>query len=543
MCRCRRVRRSPGPTDRRHAVAFEACPLPLLPLAFVAKLVAKDDTAAELGDLLTAALELANEEAGTVVWFALRTDPTTFWIVDAFPSEDARQAHLGGASPPRSWPTPTACWPARRRSCPPTSSPPRCRDLTAPPRRRLAPLEQSVLARHGAALRRRSPCGASSAPTPTPLLLPLPAPPGGGAQSARLRPPAPRAPLARARHRFRAVADRLPTRAPSHKPVHGAAWPAGRRERHVAARGSRAGGSMRFGASFFMQNYADWGRYAARGLRAAGPERRLGGLRRRRAPRQPGRAAGLRFDLDGRAPLHAVHDGAELAAVPHASWPAGPSGSTSAPWSSCCPGTTPSGWPRRWRCSTCWPAAAGSRSASAAAPGAVEFEGFRTPMGESRDRFLESLEIVRAAPVEPGVLLRRASSTTSRPCRSGRSPASGKELARPHVLRVGQPGDHPHRRQRRARAAVRPPEGLGGDRPRRSSAFNGVRAERGWEPQQPIVVCWVYCRRTRTRRGRRPARTWRNYNDSALRHYEFHDADHFNEAGGYDFYAKMARGP
>ena len=32
-----------------------------------------------------------------------------------------------------------------------------------------------------------------------------------------------------------------------------------------------------------------------------------------------------------------------------------------------------------------------------------------------------------------------------------------------------------------------------------------------------------------------------NYNDSALRHYEFHDADHFEAAGGYDFYAKMAR--
>jgi quinol monooxygenase YgiN len=71
-------------------------PTSALPLAFVAKLVAKDDTAAELGDLLTGALQLANEEAGTVVWFALRTDPTTFWIVDAFPSEDARQAHLGG---------------------------------------------------------------------------------------------------------------------------------------------------------------------------------------------------------------------------------------------------------------------------------------------------------------------------------------------------------------------------------------------------------------------------------------------------------------
>jgi quinol monooxygenase YgiN len=69
---------------------------PPLTLAFVAKLVAKDDTAGEVADLLTGALELANAEAGTVVWFALRTDATTFWIVDAFPSEEARNAHIEG---------------------------------------------------------------------------------------------------------------------------------------------------------------------------------------------------------------------------------------------------------------------------------------------------------------------------------------------------------------------------------------------------------------------------------------------------------------
>ena len=67
-----------------------------LTTAFVAKLVAKSDTADELGSFLAGALSLANEEAGTIVWFALRTDPTTFWIVDAFPSDTERQAHLNG---------------------------------------------------------------------------------------------------------------------------------------------------------------------------------------------------------------------------------------------------------------------------------------------------------------------------------------------------------------------------------------------------------------------------------------------------------------
>jgi len=64
--------------------------------AFVAKLVAKPDTADEVAGFLAGAVDLANDEAGTIVWFALRTDDTTFWIVDAFPNAEARQAHIEG---------------------------------------------------------------------------------------------------------------------------------------------------------------------------------------------------------------------------------------------------------------------------------------------------------------------------------------------------------------------------------------------------------------------------------------------------------------
>jgi quinol monooxygenase YgiN len=64
--------------------------------AFVAKLVAKPGMEDDVRDLLTGALDLANAEAGTIVWFALRTDQSTFWIVDAFPDDSARQAHITG---------------------------------------------------------------------------------------------------------------------------------------------------------------------------------------------------------------------------------------------------------------------------------------------------------------------------------------------------------------------------------------------------------------------------------------------------------------
>ena len=71
---------------------------PLSPtVALVTKLVAKPDEADEVSAFLADAVRLANQEQGTVAWFALRTDTTTFWIVDAFPSDCERQLHLEGA--------------------------------------------------------------------------------------------------------------------------------------------------------------------------------------------------------------------------------------------------------------------------------------------------------------------------------------------------------------------------------------------------------------------------------------------------------------
>ncbi len=69
---------------------------PTLPLAFVAKMVAKPGQESALAGFLAGALELANAEPGTAVWFALQTDASTFWIVDAFANEDDRNAHATG---------------------------------------------------------------------------------------------------------------------------------------------------------------------------------------------------------------------------------------------------------------------------------------------------------------------------------------------------------------------------------------------------------------------------------------------------------------
>jgi quinol monooxygenase YgiN len=68
-----------------------------LTAALVVKLVAKPDEADEVRTFLADAVRLANQEQGTIAWFALRTDTTTFWIVDAFPTDAERQEHLEGA--------------------------------------------------------------------------------------------------------------------------------------------------------------------------------------------------------------------------------------------------------------------------------------------------------------------------------------------------------------------------------------------------------------------------------------------------------------
>jgi quinol monooxygenase YgiN len=68
----------------------------MLTVALVVRMVAKEETRDEVASFLSGAVEMANEEAGTRVWFALRTDDRTFWIVDAFPGDAERQAHLNG---------------------------------------------------------------------------------------------------------------------------------------------------------------------------------------------------------------------------------------------------------------------------------------------------------------------------------------------------------------------------------------------------------------------------------------------------------------
>ena len=67
--------------------------VPAFTHAVVVKLLARPEAADEVATFLTDAIKLANDELGTLVWFSARSDQTTFWVFDAFPSEADLQAH------------------------------------------------------------------------------------------------------------------------------------------------------------------------------------------------------------------------------------------------------------------------------------------------------------------------------------------------------------------------------------------------------------------------------------------------------------------
>jgi quinol monooxygenase YgiN len=65
-------------------------------VALFVRLEAKSGKEEEVAAFLKQGLQLANQEATTPVWFALRLGPTTFGIFDAFKDEAGRQSHLNG---------------------------------------------------------------------------------------------------------------------------------------------------------------------------------------------------------------------------------------------------------------------------------------------------------------------------------------------------------------------------------------------------------------------------------------------------------------
>jgi quinol monooxygenase YgiN len=63
----------------------------------IVRLEAKAGKEDELARFLVGALPLVDDEPETVAWFAIKAGATSFAIVDVFPDEAGRRAHLEGA--------------------------------------------------------------------------------------------------------------------------------------------------------------------------------------------------------------------------------------------------------------------------------------------------------------------------------------------------------------------------------------------------------------------------------------------------------------
>jgi quinol monooxygenase YgiN len=68
----------------------------MVTVGVLARLEAKPGKEQEVASFLEGALPLAQQEAATSAWFAIRLGPSTFGIFDVFPDETGREAHLSG---------------------------------------------------------------------------------------------------------------------------------------------------------------------------------------------------------------------------------------------------------------------------------------------------------------------------------------------------------------------------------------------------------------------------------------------------------------
>jgi quinol monooxygenase YgiN len=68
----------------------------MVTVGLLVTLTAKPGKQDELAAFLASALPLAEGEADTTAWFAIKVDDATFGIFDVFPGPEGRQAHLDG---------------------------------------------------------------------------------------------------------------------------------------------------------------------------------------------------------------------------------------------------------------------------------------------------------------------------------------------------------------------------------------------------------------------------------------------------------------
>ncbi|MGF1742934.1 antibiotic biosynthesis monooxygenase [Vibrio profundum] len=64
--------------------------------AILGKIEVKPEYSDDMEALLKSLIEIANQESGTITWFAFKISDTHFGIFDTFVNKEGRQRHLNG---------------------------------------------------------------------------------------------------------------------------------------------------------------------------------------------------------------------------------------------------------------------------------------------------------------------------------------------------------------------------------------------------------------------------------------------------------------
>jgi alkanesulfonate monooxygenase SsuD/methylene tetrahydromethanopterin reductase-like flavin-dependent oxidoreductase (luciferase family) len=171
--------------------------------------------------------------------------------------------------------------------------------------------------------------------------------------------------------------------------------------------------------------------------------------------------------------------------------------------------------------------------------GLREYTGMRIPMEESRERFKESLDIVRAAYTQEWFSYDgdyyQLPRMSVRP-----QPRPGNRLVEDMYIAWGSPQSMPVA----AHEGIKPlfiPQRSWEEHRGELAEYNRIRVEEhGWEPERPTAVCWVYCAETDAEAEDGARRYMAEYGDSALRHYQFL-GEHLQGLKGYEYYGQMAK--
>jgi alkanesulfonate monooxygenase SsuD/methylene tetrahydromethanopterin reductase-like flavin-dependent oxidoreductase (luciferase family) len=168
---------------------------------------------------------------------------------------------------------------------------------------------------------------------------------------------------------------------------------------------------------------------------------------------------------------------------------------------------------------------------------AKEYDPLGISMEDSRELFLEALDVVRLALTSERFSYQGRRFTISET--SVRPAVSSKDLTERMYCSWGSPQTLPIAANAGLGMLIIPMKPWEAYR-QDLADYNAIREANGWDPLQPIMVCWVYCAEDPVEAQATAWTYMGNYWDSAGRHYGFASPDAFKNLKGYEYYQQLA---